>query len=81
MSQLTVVEDAAAVAAPRGALLQNLGPGTLWVGDSAVDETEGIRLFAGQCLGGVGRAWVYASGDNCDVRAGNAASLTGSIDG
>jgi len=57
-------------------IIQNLGPGTLYVGTSSADlTTTGLYLPAGAVYewpkvvqDGSGAIWMQASGGNCDVR-------------
>jgi hypothetical protein len=57
-------------------IVQNLGPGILYVGTSSTDlTTEGLQLpvgavyeFPRNLVDGAGQVWIQASGANCDVR-------------
>jgi hypothetical protein len=57
-------------------IIQNLGPGTLYVGTSSTNlTTEGLQLTVGAVyefpkvlVDGAGAVWMQASGANCDVR-------------
>jgi hypothetical protein len=57
-------------------VIQNLGPGTLFVGTASANlTTEGLSLPTGAVYElpkvvqeGAGAIWIQASGGNCDVR-------------
>jgi hypothetical protein len=57
-------------------IIQNLGPGTLYVGSTSSNlTTEGLQLpvgavyeFPTTMVEGAGAVWIQASGANCDVR-------------
>jgi hypothetical protein len=57
-------------------IIQNLGPGTLYVGNTSSNlTTEGLQLpvgavyeFPAPLAEGAGAVWIQASGANCDVR-------------
>jgi hypothetical protein len=57
-------------------IIQNLGPGVLYVGTSATSlTTTGLYLpvgavyeFPATVIEGAGSVWIQASGDECDVR-------------
>lgn len=70
MPQLTVETTDPEVINGNNTLIQNLGPGTLYVGPGVEDTTDGIRVLAGQALllGAVSTVQLVASGSNCDVR-------------
>jgi len=57
-------------------VIQNLGPGTLYVGNTSSNlTTEGLQLpvgavyeFPAPLAQGAGAVWIQASGSTCDVR-------------
>jgi hypothetical protein len=57
-------------------VIQNLGPGTLYIGTSATDiTTKGIKVVTdavyelpATLVEGAGKIFISASGGNCDVR-------------
>lgn len=67
---MTIIDDTA-VAIPYAGLIQNLGPGAIYVGDSAVAPATGFRVAAGEALAvGTATSTIYAVSDGTsDVRA------------
>jgi hypothetical protein len=72
VAQVTVPEGTAtAIANSANGLVQNLGPGVLYVDNSSsVDEDTSVRVDVGQAISLAGLTTLHgvASGDDCDVR-------------
>lgn len=51
-------------------LIQNLGPGTLYVGSNLVTKDDGVQVLPGQAiqLGAVSLIGLIAESGSCDVR-------------
>lgn len=78
MATITVAQGAynTGYTATQMPVIQNLGPGILYLGATSTDlTTEGIQLpvgavyeFPAVVQEGAGAVWIQASGGTCDVR-------------
>lgn len=71
MAQIAVPEGTdTAITSSANGIVQNLGPGVLYVDTGSVDEGTGVRVEVGQAISLTSNTQLHgiASGSDCDVR-------------